>query len=91
MEPTEDQTASLLYLHPAQRTLRDILQVNSFSEHAHRNLQQIEISYLQQIDSNLFFFRARRKPAAALLLPLFYTRECRYCIFIVTPQKEQFN
>lgn len=26
MEPTEDQTASLLYLHPAQRTLRDILQ-----------------------------------------------------------------
>lgn len=26
VEPTEDQTASLLYLHPAQRTLRDILQ-----------------------------------------------------------------
>lgn len=78
MEPTEDQTASLLYLHPAQRTLRDILQVNGFSEHSRRNFQQIEISYLQQVDLNLFFFRARQKPAAALLLPPFYTRECRY-------------
>lgn len=35
VEPSEDQTASPLYLQPTKRTLRDILQVNSFTQHTH--------------------------------------------------------